>query len=850
MSSDPRSPLERNLQRLFARAYAPVEIRAEFEARARRAVLAAASLHDRGPASTAVSWRDANWSSAVWALAASFALACFATRAWFSSDARRDSILARGDVALRAESGAWRGRSFRGADAAPERVTLAESLHVVAPSGAVAGLLAGDAAIALAGPADARVQSQGAFVDLRLDSGGLALRGYSGRLRGSFGLFELDAADLDFQWAPAGSDHGPSGAIGAAHLLAGRARFASSDGSRLELSPGDFVNASAALAQVARPSNASEVAALVPFAGVERRPVQPPPVESAPAASEQDPTAPADLSVEVRFRGEAPPRVRAILLREVELPRTAEPDVFEFDGAPGTLRLDAVDPGRWTVFVQAEGYALWTREHLDLGEQPAQLEVELAPGLRVEGRVFDASSGAALAGAMLVSESDVPAMLLPFAASDVADHNPAAIAYSDADGRFVFEHLAARSTVVRATALGRAPAWSRAFVPGDGFSPRLDLRVGGSIAGRVQREDASASSGSAIIAMPMAATSGLPRRSFGLAAADVQGEFRIDDLPAGQHVIVRLDPPRESTPGAPPRTEVREATVRAGETTRVDFLAPLRASRFAGRVLDSRGKPLAAATLSIVPMEKSPDGNAEIPLRWRSQLCSALGAFEFTDVEPGEYGVYLAARSPRDIVRVASVEVRPHATLAQDIVAPNGALHGTIRSRSSGEGLMFAVVVLELEDPTAGPVFVGKLSTDEHGAWRAPFLAPGRYRVTAFGGRGLAFAARSGVEVGEGEHETPLDFVLEPGSQLRVRVRTVDGAPAAFARVRLFDATGMQFDLDESMLCDEKGERRFEGLPEGALRLRVESPDGTWAERDLRASPPEPVDVEIQLEAR
>lgn len=850
MNSDSRSPLERNLQRLFSRAYRPVVIRAEFEARARRAVLAAAAVHDRERSPAKAGWGDVNWSAAGWALAASFAILCFATRAWFTSDARRDSILARGDVALRSDAGAWRGRSFAGPDAAPERLSSAETLSVVVPSGAVAGLLANDAAIALAGHADARAQAQGDSIDLWLDHGGVALRGYSGRLRGPFGLFELEAADLDFHWTRAADELGRSGGIGAAHLRGGRARFASSAGSRVELAPGDFVNASASLAQSPRPSSSNEVAALESLAAAERRPVAPHVVESAPAGGELDPAVAPDLSVAFRFRGEAPAKVRAILLREVELPRTADPDVFEFDSAPGTLRLDDIDPGRWTLFVQAEGYALGTLEHLDLGEEPKRVEVELAPGRRVEGHVYDAVSGAAVAGAMLISESDMPTMLLPFARSEIADDNPAAIAYSDAEGRFVFENLAARSTVVRAVAPGRAPAWSRAFVPGDGFTPRFELMAGGSIAGRIEREDASPSSGSVIIAMPMAATVGLPRSSFGMVASDLQGEFRIDDLPAGQHVIVRLDPPRDSQPGSPPRTEVREATVRVGETTRVEFLAPLRAARFVGRVLDSSGAPVPAATVSIVPIEKSGVGSAEVPLRWRSQLCSARGEFEFTDVDPGEYGVYLAARSPRDIVRVAVVEVRPHATLARDIVAPSGALRGRVLSRASGDSLMFAVVVIELEDPTAGPTFIGKLATDEHGAWRAPFLAPGRYRVTAFAGRGLACSAQTGIDVGDGERESPLEFLLEPGSELRVRARAADGTPAAFARVRLFDVAGAEFELDESMLCNERGERRFEGLPAGALRLRVESADGAWAERDLRAAPPEPVEVEIQLTAR
>ncbi|HUR28814.1 MAG TPA: carboxypeptidase-like regulatory domain-containing protein [Planctomycetota bacterium] len=809
--------LEANVRALFERAFVPVPIRAGFAAEVARS--AAAVLERRTSA-------HGRRSMLAVAAAASFLLAALAFAAWQRSDSARDSVLERAGVALREEGGPW--VALEGS-----RITLgARALELAVLENESAGVACGSGAAALLGPAEATFTKSGAGARVELAHGGLALRAFHGRVRGAFGSFECAAADLDLACDASGRAR--------AWLTAGRSRFESRTGRREDLVPGHLLDTHS---DPARPEGAHVGSAPAgPMPGV-REPVSPPATGVVAASSAER----APLSGNVTDgEGRAVARFRVLLLREVELPHTAEPQGTGFED--GRFAFAAVEAGSWTVFVHAEGFALATREHVRLGSGDVALDFVLERGASVTGRVVDAS-GQPLAGATLVSESDVPASLLAFELRECPDH-PSALAKSDGDGRFRLDHLASRSTVLRATLAGFGATWSAPLLPGAAASEvRIELSAGSVLAGRVEREDGAPWPGAVVIAMPQRTFVDLPRRSYGFALTDASGAYRIADLPEGAYVAVRIEPPEGRTQGnaAAPlaRTEVREVALARGAVQPLDFLASPRGSRLAGRILRADREPLAATTVSIMPIDAASQRVDEASTAWRSQLTNSAGVFEFADVAPGSYEIYVGVRTPMDIVRVDRADVGPAVNVDREIRVPAGEIAGRVRASATGSGVHLATVVLERETDSES-VFCAKVFTDDAGAWRVPYLEPGRYRVRVHPGHGLAGAGRDGVEARTAD-VSPLDFELETGARLALTVRDENGLPLAGVEARVIDERGVELELAWGERTGADGVLAIEGVPSGRSRLWLRGPGGATSEQVLVATAGESLALEVRM---
>ncbi|HTF88605.1 MAG TPA: carboxypeptidase-like regulatory domain-containing protein [Planctomycetota bacterium] len=815
--------LEANLRALFRVAYHPLPIRAGLAAEVQRA--AAAALDRPAPA------RPRLLTLAI-AAAASFLIAAFAVFAWQCSDQARDRLVRQQQIALREGRGGWNATLAKQLQLGGARLELA------LPEGAAIAVACGPGALAMLGPAHASIASSGSGADVEAFHGGFTLRGFDGRVRGEFGSLECSQADLDLACSADGSAR--------AWLSGGLARFESRDGQRRDLVREQLFDT-----RPARPA-ASSLGSLLGAARVDpdagRQPIPAPsPIVAAPEGTH------AVLSGKVHTQdGTAIQAFRVILLREVELPQTAQSSSREFADPSGRFRFESAQSGEWTVFVQASGFALWTRNHVRLGTAELALDVALEPGAGLSGRVVEAGSARPLANVLLVSESDVPCSLLPFDFA-VSPDNPAALTRTDAEGRFHFEHLASSSTVIRAQLRGFASTWSSAIVPGASDAElAIEMTGGGALAGRVEREDGSAWVGAGVVAMPQRTLIDLPRRSYGWGMTDAGGAFLIEDLPPGDYVAVRVEATRADAQSDQPasartRTEVREVRIRAGATARLDFLASPRGSRLAGRVLRADRTPFAAGTISIMPALAAAEHGQDAPYGWRSQLCGADGSFEFTEVVPGRYDIFLGVRTPMDTVGVDSVEVGSASNVDHEVVAPAGEIAGRVSSAATGRGVSFAAIVLEREGSGGSCEFIAKVFSDESGEWRIPFLVDGRYRLRAYPGQGLCFGGRDGIEVRAGAEIPRIDFALEAGSELALAVRDERGLGLGGIEVRLIDERGLEFEPAQDPRTDAEGRRTLPGLPTGRLRVVLRNLDGSLSERWISTQAPEPAQLEMTL---
>ncbi|MEO6708290.1 MAG: carboxypeptidase-like regulatory domain-containing protein [Planctomycetota bacterium] len=816
--------LEANLRALFRLAYHPLPIRAGLAEEVQRA--AAAVLDRRAPARP-------RWLTVVLAAAASFLIAAFAVFAWQCSDHARDRLVRQQKIALREGGGGWNATVARQLQLADARLELA------LPEGATIAVACGPGALAMLGPAHASLAPSGSGGDVdafHAFHGRFTLRGFDGRVRGEFGSIECAQADLDLACELDGSAR--------AWLSGGRARFESREGQRLDLARLQLFDTHPA--QPAASSQGGLVGAAHPDPDAGRRPIAlPGPAAAAPAEPQ------AVLSGNVHDpEGAAVEAFRVILLREVELPQTAEPRSTEFADPSGRFRFESAQSGEWTVFVQASGFALWTREHVRLGATELALDVALEPGTRLSGRVVEAGSARPLAGVLLVSESDVPCSLLPFDFA-ACPENPAALTRTDAEGRFHFTQLASSSTVIRAQLSGFASTWSSPILPGASDAElAIEMSAGGTLAGRVERADGSAWVGAGVVAMPQRTLIDLPRRSYGWGITDASGAFLIEDLPDGDYVAVRVEATRAAARSDQPssgkaRTEVREVRIQAGATAHLDFLASPRGSRLAGRVLRADHTPFAAGTISIMPALAIEHGAT--PYGWRSQLCGADGSFEFTEVVPGRYDIFLGVRTPMDTVGVDSVEVGSAANVDHEVVAPAGEIAGRVRSAATGRGVGFAAIVLEREGKGGAFEFIAKVFSDESGDWRIPFLVDGRYRLRAYPGQGLCFGGRDGVEVRAGSEIPRIDFELEAGCELALAVRDEQDLALCGIEVRVFDEQGLEFEPAQDSRTDAQGRCTLPGLPTGRMRVVLRNLDGSLSERWISTRAPEPAQLEMTL---
>ncbi len=162
-------------------------------------------------------------------------------------------------------------------------------------------------------------------------------------------------------------------------------------------------------------------------------------------------------------------------------------------------------------------------------------------------------------------------------------------------------------------------------------------------------------------------------------------------------------------------------------------------------------------------------------------------------------------------------------------------LTGTVRAAATGAPLAGATV--SLADPR-GEVVAAR-STDSHGQYVVPDLAPGRYTL-ALSAPGCQPAAMP-VTVTDGD-ATSQDAELRAGAQVHGRARTAAGTPVPDARVMLLDSDGNVAGLATT---EVDGSYSFENLPEGDYTV-VASGYPPAASR-LRVSSGEPHAHDVQL---
>jgi protocatechuate 3,4-dioxygenase beta subunit len=675
----------------------------------------------------------------------------------------RARLLAAGEVALRAEGGAWRAAS-----AAERRDGLA--------------LAAETRAVWVATPA-------GAELELHLSAGS---------------LFVGERSELELA---------RSADALVATLQAGSAWLAQG-AERVELVP-------RTPRALAAPPGATSTS--TPATGIAQAPAREAVPAVAPPLAQPPPEATRTLLGRVRAPAGAatPPNVSVALLAERRGNATPPPLVRELALVDGAFRWPDPPSGKQRVFVHAPGYALCALGEHELSGALPELVATLEVGESVRGSVLD-EAGNPVPNALVLSENEIASDGLLFAHAEAALAFWLPIqARTGADGRFELAHLGAGTHALRADAPGFAPSWKDGVrVPREveARAEELVLRLGrgGAIEGRVTRADGGPWAEAELVVVAMN-DGDRPLTTFGLARTAADGTYRIEHLPPTTLIVVVMS--RDSTT-AMERPEVRPVQIVAGASVRADFPAPQRGIRLHGRLLDAEGAPLAQRNLGLFDAE-SASWNQD----WVATTTHSDGAFAFEGVEPGRYFLFAIGDVGQDLTCIDELELGPGASdVERELRLARGRLAVQIFEAETAAPVARAALILMRVSDAGRTDFAGFGMSADDGRFEFAALRPGRHYVVAYPTvPGLAFGESARVDLDEGA-PIALEIGLEPGGSVDVVVRDAEGRGLEGAVVVFLDEREGEHLFARLPQTDARGRFQAHGLAPGLYRVRAEKP--------------------------
>ena len=486
----------------------------------------------------------------------------------------------------------------------------------------------------------------------------------------------------------------------------------------------------------------------------------------------------------------------------------------------GRFRLTGMDPrSRHRVTFRRAGHAPLRRDVTLPTDGPGQLDVVLEAGIRAHGLVVDAR-GEPVSGAELKlgrQESPGDGMMFSFGGEQPEEAD--AEAESDRAGRFAFADLAPGRYALAARAPGHATATLRGLeVPESASSVdlgKVELAAGVSITGRVVDGRGQPVAGVDVFAltgedadMPMLRWVLPGREPATTTAAD--GAFVVADRGAGERVTVaarRAGYTAASVAGVvAPNEEPVVITLRE-------------ASALRGRVVDTRGEPVASARVELM-VERSGGG-----MSFRGSAGVTVtrddGRFELEDVEPGTVRLTVRADGYLELAR-GGVEVPAGRDLegVELVLQPGAVVEGVVTTPDGAPAIGARVgVASEGEGGMMRSFFLG-VASDGDGRYRLSGVEPGRRTVTA---------QLDGFERGVGElevvpGENRLDLRLGAGQQVSGRVTGPRGEPVAGAGVRL-SPPGERWWSRHGATADDAGAFTVEGVPDGTYEATATHPE-------------------------
>ena len=827
--------LDANLALLLRHAYVPVLPRPEFRDRLgfllREEVRRAAG---RRPGAAAVAARGApgrpekphpsarpTWLAAAAVVTFLVGAASIFAWIWKATPVDPGLLVARGEVALRTlDSARW--------EAATGDVVLVEpGLEVYTPSSGGVRLVVPDGSIAVSASSHAALVPGGA--------GGVAVR--------------LDEGEVHARRTGKSS---PDVTLRAAWLLSGgRARVALEEG-RLELvrrGADEHVSLSEGRAtyELDGERHPLPIGRPVAFGAADSAP------QLAAAPLDRTRQAVANPEEETETEAEGAPAIRGVVLdgdgepirsfRVGLLPErkgnefhTAE--TRDFESETGLFRFEGVPARRYHVYVHAAGYAL---AKLPLtafdGEKDVDLgTITLTPGATVRGFVVDTATGNAVPGAVVLSEEDMPSSGIPFDTARFPLWRPASTTAAS-DGSFELAHLTAERQILRVSATGYGPVWTKPRVLAEGETLTIDtigLGPGAKLEGTMHLPDGTPFVNAQLIVTPMEEESS-SQMNFALATADADGRYSIEDLPPGFCLTIFL-----GDLSGPPK--VSPVELFAGKTVTLDLPRESVGARLAGRIERSDGKPLALRNLTLLPQ----DAVSATDLDWSATTTDADGSYVFESVEPGSYALLEVDNMGAWLSLIDILDLDGRNEVVHDVRRPDLAIEGRSIDDATGEPIEGCYVIFELLRG-GQRIFAGFVRTDADGRFVERGLPAGRYELTSYATTGVGFSASDAILLDASSPRAEHLFRHDPGTRVDVTVVDAEGAPLQGAHVEFTDERGRAFSFSRNPVTDAAGRHTAVGVCPGHFVVRASLAGYGDARTSVNPRAGRPAAVRIEL---
>ncbi len=489
-----------------------------------------------------------------------------------------------------------------------------------------------------------------------------------------------------------------------------------------------------------------------------------------------------------------------------------------FDSEDGRFELQGVGEGTWHVIANARGYMANTPLIVELDGASQPLRFVLPRGSSLAGVVLDAA-GEPLAKARVVVESagDSSAGFLEMDRS----------AKTDSKGGFKISTAPSGAITLRATHENFAASapLQLEVAPGDKQTGlRIVLTDGGSLRGRIDPRYLAGERRWRVSANREGPDG---RRS---TSAEKDGTFVLERLSPGEYEVEAHsssngrfalgeddDRPAASAEPAMRSQLSAKATVYDGRTTEVVLGAPTGVSVVLRGKVTRAGQPVPNASVTCA--------NGEWDIETRT---AANGEYAMVLESSGSHTVS-AALSHDGVWVTHTVDVPAAGSVRQDFEFSGGRIAGRVVDREE-EPVADATVRIASSDPqsTANEqLFAVSRTTDSEGAFEIDGLGAGEYQLTVLDerdwrGRAPRFALTvvQGIALEDGASREGLVIEVDSPAELRVHVRTVDGAPAVGADVSArhvdsVDALG----LSDSRTTDGAGNALLGGLGGGEHRV-------------------------------
>lgn len=526
---------------------------------------------------------------------------------------------------------------------------------------------------------------------------------------------------------------------------------------------------------------------------------------------------------------------RVTLVRESDDPGFKQIISLTIRDSNGLFQLKDLPEASYELFVQSDGYAPFrargTRVEKD---KTTKIEkVALTRGARLRGKVVNAETGLPVEGALVLSEPDAPTWGLLANASDAPRAGDAA-ALTGPGGFFDILHASAGMQQLRASKGGLAPGWTGEFVVSEHGETRdlvLSLTSGGGVRGKVT--DSAGAPAARATVMAFLADTGVVRSklTFASGETDAAGEYQIPALAAGDYTIVRI------FDGG--KVDVRPAIIKNKEWTEVHFNETAVKHALRGTVKSAGGAAPAGFTISVVPLKSGSPRS----MSWKAAAIDAASNYQFTDLESGEYDIFLAAPFGLQIIKIGNVEIPKASDARFDTILETGEIRGKITDAATGEPVPQAIIILQEASATGPTDMVARVFTDARGNYKIPYLRYVNYQIIAFATSGnYAFERREDISVAAGAPAPDVNLQFAPGASIRVRVRDGSGAAVDGAIVRFFDEGGRLVPFSEPP-SRTSGEGVFvaSGVRPGRWRVEVEGGAAPamsrWVEASVSGSP-------------